>query len=225
MRWKLLIILGLVGLSVSLGLGTAHAQIGVGVNVGSIQVDQLLFAGNTYHLPSIGVVNTGHVSGEYSLRIVYRYQQEELQPPVDWFSFSPDRFHLEPETTKDVAINLRIPARAQPGDYFAFIEAYRVVSEGGQQGGLAIQVAAATKLRFTIKARQCGSPWFFNKWLNWSAGSSGTVVDSSVLLGGQNEIESLSTFKGDDRWAITSAMPSLSERPRVRGASKCVGNY
>ena len=225
MRWKLHLLLALIGLPVSLGLGSAEAQVGVGVNVGRIQVDQPLFGGRTYQLPPVGVVNTGHVAGEYSLRVVHLYDQEELRPAPDWFSFEPDRFYLEPGITKDVEINLRIPASAQPGDYFTFIEAYRLASDKDGHGGLALQVAAATKLTFTVKARRCGTALMSNKWLKWPASPSGAPVDSSVSLWGQDALGVLSSIRGDDSDMVAPGQPVQSQRPGVSGANKCGGDY
>lgn len=83
----------------------------------------------------------------------------------------------------------------------------------------------ANQLSLTVQAGGVAIPCIFNKWLNWPAGSSGIVVDSSVLLRGQNAIASLSSITGDDRWTAHLAIPSLSESPRVRGANVCGGNY
>ena len=146
---------GLIGLVFALGGSTVEAQTGVGINVGIIRVDQGLAPGGGYHLPHVGVINTGHVPGDYGIRIIHRHQQQALRPPQEWFSFEPDRFNLEPGLSQNVEIGLTLPDNARPGDYFAFIEAYRVVSEDEKHGGLAIQLAAATKLYFTVVSPKC----------------------------------------------------------------------
>ena len=114
-----------------LATGTALGQAGVGVNVGEIQIDETVAPGGGYTLPSIGVINTGHGPADYSLRITYRNRQEELEPSEDWFSFSPSRFHLEANESQNVQIKLELPVTAEPGDYFAFIEAYPVRAGAG----------------------------------------------------------------------------------------------
>ena len=105
MFWRISLIMAL-SLTALLAPGTALAQAGVGVNVGKIQVDETISPGGSYTLPSIGVINTGHDSSEYGLRITYRSEQEELKPPEDWFSFNPDRFRLEANKAQNVDINL-----------------------------------------------------------------------------------------------------------------------
>ncbi len=145
MRYLMLL---LVSILIGLVPGTVWAQGGVGVNVGSIQVDEDLAPGATYHLPSIGVINTGHDASDYSVRISHLADQEQLPPPEDWFSFSPAVFPLEPGETQTVGIRLDIPITARPGDYFALVEAFPVVSD---QAGVVIGVAAATKLSFTVR--------------------------------------------------------------------------
>ncbi len=134
--------------AVALLPGTAWAQAEVGVNVGSIQVDQDLAPGGIYNLPAIGVINTGGESSDYSLRITYLAGWPELRPPEDWFSFNPSVFRLEPGEDQTVGIRVHVPVAARAGDYFALLEAYPVPPDG--PGGL-ISVAAATKLSFNVR--------------------------------------------------------------------------
>ena len=129
--------------------GSVAAQSGVGVNVGEIQVDQKLSTGGSYNLPSIGVTNTGHDAGDYSVRIGFLRDREELRPSEDWFSFNPHDFRLEPGESRTVGIRVSIPITARAGDYFATIEAFPVPPEGS---GVVIGVAAGTKLNFTVNA-------------------------------------------------------------------------
>ena len=145
MRWLILL---LVSMLTVLAPGTVWAQGGVGVNVGSIQVDEDLAPGATYHLPSVGVINTGHDASDYSVRISHLADQEQLAPFENWFSFSPAVFPLEPGETQTVGIQLDIPITARPGDYFALVEAFPVITD---QPGVVIGVAAATKLSFTVR--------------------------------------------------------------------------
>ncbi len=142
--------LTLILLVVALALvpGAVWAQAGVGVNVGSIQVDQDLNPGGTYNLPAIGVINTGNDANDYSLRITYLADRPEMRPPEDWFSFNPPVFRLEPGDDATVGIRVHVPVAARAGDYFALLEAYPVPS--GETGVL-ISVAAATKLSFTVR--------------------------------------------------------------------------
>ncbi len=143
------ILLALITASVALLPMSAIAQegVGVGVNVGSIEVDEPLLSGDSYLLPPVGVVNTGHVTTDYTLRVTYRETQPALRPPEDWFEFDPDRFPLEPDQVQSVQVRVSIPGSAEPGDYFAFLEASPII-EGE---GVTVGVAAAVKLSFTVE--------------------------------------------------------------------------
>ena len=157
------------------------AQSGVGVNVGKIEIDQVLSTGGSYNLPSIGVINTGHDAGDYSVRISYMGDQEEQRPPGEWFSFSPGVFRLEPAESRTVGIRLSIPVSARAGDYFALIEASPKPPEGS---GVVIGIAAATKLTFTVRASNpfIGSAlWTFNR-VNDAAPYSYIVAGLAVFL-------------------------------------------
>lgn len=176
---------GLILLLAALGgfSGSAFAQEGVGVNVGKIQVDEPVAPGGTYHIPSVGVINTGHDPSDYSLRIIYQHEQEEEEPPEEWFTFHPDRFRLEPGQLENVRITLKLPLTARPGDYFAFLEAYSV-RDTEQQGGVALSVAAATRLNFTVEPSNVFSGAFlwvlhhFRDWSPWSYTVLGIVLAS-----------------------------------------------
>ena len=62
--------------------------------------------------------------------------------------FNPTVFRLEPGEDGTVGIRVHIPIAARPGDYFALLEAYPLPSD---QTGAIINVAAATKLSFTVR--------------------------------------------------------------------------
>jgi len=146
-RYSALILLNL--LVILLGASFVYAQVGVGVNTGKISVDEPLAPGGIYRLPPVGVINTGQEAGRYEVEIVYMQDQQETRPQPEWFAFEPKTFSLSPGQTQSVGIVLSIPINARPGDYFALIEAHPVATaEGGQ---VAIAIAAATRLNFTIK--------------------------------------------------------------------------
>jgi uncharacterized membrane protein len=168
-----------------IAFGTASAQVGVGVNVGKIRVDESVSPGGSYTLPTIGVVNTGHDPSEYGLRITYQFEQEALEPPKKWFSFKPELFQLEPGKTQNVEIRLDLPLTARPGDYFALIEAYPVSSGGG--GGVSIGISAATKLDFTVKPSNVFSAaflWSYHRFVDGSPWSwIGVGIFGGAVLG------------------------------------------
>jgi hypothetical protein len=125
------------------------ATVGVGVGLGSIQVDEDLKQGMVYTLPTLTILNTGDVAGEYTVDIAYHSDQEELLPPKEWFSFSPEVFTLEPGRAQLVEIELTLPIDdVIPGEYFAYIEGKPI--RNLESGETAIGIAAATKLKFTV---------------------------------------------------------------------------
>lgn len=123
------------------------AGIGVGVNLGKIEIDTPLKPGGIYNFPSIGVINTGDEPGEYELDATYHQDQPQLRPAREWFSFSPSSFHLEPGQSQNVAVKLNLPMKMKPGDYFCYLEAHPIIKAGP---GTTIGVAAATKTYFSV---------------------------------------------------------------------------
>ena len=144
---KLALFMVLVLLAVLSTTGLAYAQIGVGVNLGKISVDQPLMPGGIYRLPSVSVINSGQVASDYEMEVSYHHEQPQLRPPAEWVEFEPKTVTLEPGQSQPVAITLNIPVNAKPGDYFAYLEVHPVA----KKGGVAIGIAAATKLYFSIK--------------------------------------------------------------------------
>jgi len=123
------------------------ARIGVGVNLGKIEIDEPIKPGGIYNFPNIGVINTGDEAGDYEVAVTYHQDQPELRPSQEWFSFSPSQFHLKPGESKSVSVKLSLPVRVKPGDYFCYLEAHPIIKAGP---GTTIGVAAATKTYFTI---------------------------------------------------------------------------
>ncbi len=132
------------------------ADVGVGVNLGKIDIDDKLAPGGRYNLPALGVINTGDEPGDYEVVISYVADREEARPPADWFEFEPQRFFLEAGESQLVQIRIVLPSGADPDDYFALIEAHPVADE---EGGVSIGVAAATKLTFTVKPSNLLAAW------------------------------------------------------------------
>jgi len=128
--------------------GMILARVGVGVGSGKINVDQILKPGMIYQLPVLPVINTGDETSEYEITIQYHTQQSQLKPQADWFYFGPQLFELGAGQTKNVAVEIKLPLKAVPGDYFAYIEAHpRTSNEGGTAS---VGIAAAAKLYFTV---------------------------------------------------------------------------
>jgi hypothetical protein len=142
------VITGIVLSILILSAVPVSANMGVGVDLAEIKVDEVLTPGNSYHLPAVGVINTGDQTADYEVVITYLTSQPELMPSAGWFRFEPRDFSLEAGISRKVSLTLHLPRDAAPGDYFALIEAHPVVVGSG---GAAIAVAAATKLRFSVK--------------------------------------------------------------------------
>ncbi len=142
------IIKGLIiaSLVLALSVSLTFAKVGVGVGLGKVQIDEELFPGGIYNLPSLPVLNTGDEDGTYEVEVTYLTDQEEMRPASEWFNFSPQSFPLAAGESQLVDVSLTLPVDARPGDYFAFLEAHPV-AEGE---GVTIGVAAATKLNFSV---------------------------------------------------------------------------
>lgn len=163
-------------------LAAAHpawARLGVGVNVGNIEVNEPLLSGGIYDIATMSVINTGNETSDYGLGVSYRDKQKEMKPPKEWFRFSPTRFELKPGRQKPVEISLTIPVNAKAGDYFALVEGHPI-AEGK---GLNIGIAAATKFNFTVESSSLF--WsIINRLTTWFANNSpySYIVAGVILL-------------------------------------------
>ena len=81
------------------------ARIGVGVNLGKIELDEPLKPGGIYNFPSLGIINTGDEAGDYEVAVTYHQDQPQLRAEKEWFDFSPSQFHLEAGKSQSVAVN------------------------------------------------------------------------------------------------------------------------
>ena len=162
----------------------AWARLGVGVNVGNIEVNEPLLSGGIYDIATMSVINTGNETSDYGLGVSYRDKQKEMKPPEKWFRFSPARFELKPGRQKPVEISLTIPVNAKAGDYFALVEGHPIAGEKG----LNIGIAAAAKINFTVESSSLfwsiinrRPPWFANN-SPYSYVIAGVVLLAIVIL-------------------------------------------
>jgi hypothetical protein len=166
---------------------TAAATIGVGVGTGKINLDEAIKPSTTYKLPSIAVFNNGDTASDYEMSIEFNEVQSELKPRVEWFTFSPSSFNLEPGKSQRVDIVLRPEYSAKPGNYFAYLEAHPTKRD--ETGKTAIKVAAATKLSFRIVPANVFQRVYYlllDFWNKYKAiillVSGALVIASAVLL-------------------------------------------
>jgi hypothetical protein len=124
-----------------------HADRGVGVSLGAIEIEDRLKPGASYELPILGVLNPGDEPGDYEVVISYLDGQPQRRPAQKWFDFQPQRFRLEAGAVQNVTIRLTLPTGADPGSYYAFIQASSIVE--GQ--GATIGAAAAARLAFEVR--------------------------------------------------------------------------
>jgi len=157
----------------------AFASVGVGVNLGKIEIDEPLKPGGIYNFPSIGVINTGDEPGEYELAVTYHQDQPQLRPAEEWFSFSPSQFHLEPGGSQSVAVKLSLPMKVKPGDYFAYLEAHPIIKAGP---GTTIGVAAATKTYFSIIPANIWQAMYYKVSSFWTMYAPWTYVVLAMVV-------------------------------------------
>lgn len=72
-----------------------------------------------------------------------------MSPPKEWFIFTPSEFHLEAGQSQIVQVQVNIPVKTTPGDYFAYLEGHPVRKDSSA-GGATIGIGAAAKLLFTV---------------------------------------------------------------------------
>lgn len=158
-----------------LGSSPAIGKIGVGINIGKIEVNEPLFSGGTYDIAKMTVINTGDETSDYTLDISYLEGQKQLKPEKKWFIFSPVIFSLKPGQAKQVEIKMALPIQTRAGDYFAFVEGRPIP----QKKGLSVGVAAAAKLTFSVKS----SSLFWSVY-NWALSVlAGYSPYSYILIG------------------------------------------
>ena len=126
----------------------SRANIGVGVNLGKITVDEPLKSGMSFDLPPFTVINTGEEPSNYRVSLSFQKDQPELRPEKNWVKFSPESFFLEPGKAQIVEMRISLPVVTEPGNYFAYLEARPESTQDIK--GTSIGVAAATKLYFTV---------------------------------------------------------------------------
>ena len=135
------------------------ANIGVGVGAGKIVMSQPLEPGLSYALPALPVLNTGDSSGTFSVSIEYLTDQQDYQPPREWFTIDPLSFTLDATQSRLVNVKLSVPTSARPGHYFAYLEARPVIA--GVAGQSSVGVAAAAKLYFVVAPSNAFQAWYY----------------------------------------------------------------
>jgi hypothetical protein len=147
----------LIGLVVLLGSSnTAAADRGVALDLGKLEIAQVLTPGGGYRLPPVGVRNPGDERTTYRMTVSSIQGQDGIQVPEDWFDFEPRELTLEPGQTKKVAARLSLPTGADPGSYEGLLAAQIVSEEEGARVG----AAAAANVRFEVESTTLLGAWW-----------------------------------------------------------------
>lgn len=160
------------------------AKIGVGMGAGEIRLTEPVKLGGIYQLPALRIFNTGDETTTYGMGVAYHQDRPELRPAKEWFSFSPATFTLGATESQEVQVTMTVPLRAEPGDYFAFVESGPVASN---KPGTSVGVAVASKLFFTaapaniFQAIFFRTSSFFKTYAPWSWVGLAAAV-AAVLL-------------------------------------------
>lgn len=160
---------------------------GIGIGIGKIMIEEGLMSGQIYNLPSIPIINTGDEPGTYGVEITFNRAQDQHFPKVEWFTFSPNNFELEPGEIETVKVTLNLPLKTAPGDYFAYVEAHPVV-HSRIDGSTALGIAAASKLSFTILPSSFLQGVYYRlfslyqQYLPWTSIAAGIIATLIVVL-------------------------------------------
>lgn len=137
----------LAGCALLLIASPAIAATGVSVDIGRIEITEVLSPGGAYNLPTIGVRNPGTEPTAYVMVANPVEDPARLAPPGGWFDFEPASLTLEPGEIRPVGVRLILPTDARPGDYIALVGA-QIATQGG---GATVGAAAAARTTFTVQ--------------------------------------------------------------------------
>ena len=160
-------------------LQPAFARLGVGVGTGELSVDERLTPGGIYNLPPISVFNTGDEPADYRMSVTFHEDQPQQRLETQWIRFNPAEFHLEAGGAQTVEIELHLPLRMPPGDYFAYLEAGPL--QEVESGESKIALAAATKLYFSVDAANLWWALYYKAIALWRQYAPWTYIGLGVL--------------------------------------------
>lgn len=135
----------------------AAADRGVALDLGKLEISQVLTPGGGYRLPPVGVRNPGDEVTTYRMVVSSVQGQEGIPVPEDWFDVEPAKVTLEPGETEKVQARLSLPTGADPGNYEGLLAA-QIVTEGE---GAQVGAAAAARVTFEVEsATLLGAYWY-----------------------------------------------------------------
>jgi hypothetical protein len=176
MRRALLIGLGAFLVSAN----AASADRGVALDLGRLDIAQVLTPGGSYRLPPVGVRNAGDEVTTYRMVVSSVEGQGDAPVPEEWLDFAPREVTLKPGETKNVESRLSLPTGADPGDYEGLLAA-QIVTEGG---GTQVGAAAAAKMTFEVESATLLGAWWhrLSTWLSDNAPWSWLVPAALAML-------------------------------------------
>lgn len=158
------------------------ARIGAGIGTGKIIIEEPLKAGQIHNLPPLVIFNTGDEPSTYSIGVEYHRDQPELKPALEWFRFEPSSFNLEPGEVQKVTVELTLPLKTEPGDYFAYLEG-QATSKKQIAGGVIVGVAAAAKLYFTVTPANIWQAIYYRFLSLWTKYFPWSLIISILIAG------------------------------------------
>ena len=162
----------------------ATAGPGVRLSHGAVSIDQLLFTGTSYRLPTMTVSNPGDTAATYQVSTV-AMDQEALAIPSHWIVVTPAAFELAPGASQTVQASLDIPEDARLGFYEGLISAQ--MSSGETSDGVAgarLGAGAAATLTFEVGARTLLEAWASSVIAFWQdTGVWAYVTTGALSLG------------------------------------------
>jgi hypothetical protein len=151
---------------------------------GEVRIDQLLFVGTSYDLPSMRVSNPGDVVASYKMSLVEK-DSELLTIPEGWVALTPSAFELAPGETQTVEAVLEIPEDARLGKYEGLLAAQLISTDtSGSATGARLGAGAAAVLSFEVGARTLIEAWASGVTAFWqNAGIWAYVTTGGLALG------------------------------------------
>ena len=106
----------LAALAMFMGSAAADVTVAISPSLLEFAVDQ-----GASFAQTITVSNEGADPAAISVQVSPYGQAPEHLSATDWFLASPDKFELEPGTTKDVNVYIQVPAEVEPGGRYATV--------------------------------------------------------------------------------------------------------
>lgn len=151
-RRPMLVAAALVAVATTWAPRPATADVGVALDVGTIDVTGPLDPGADVELPPLEVRNPGSEASTYRLDVVTTIDRPGRPIKRSWLVIPKEQRHLRPGTATSFDLALQLPDDIEPGRYEGVIAA-ELVDEGGLTGA-----AAGATVRFEVRAADAGSP-------------------------------------------------------------------